>query len=75
MIDKIVNTKDNSYYILDETDYKGKKYVFATIKDKENIFLVLEVKIKNNVLYLDNINDIELKSTVNNIFLKRISEI
>ena len=81
MIDKIIKLTDNTtIYILDEIDYKNKKFIYGVECDsetellKENYF-VLEVKVKNDILTLDNINDVEIESVVNNIFLSRVKEL
>lgn len=81
MIDKIVRLADNTtIYILDEIDYKNKKFIYGVECDKEKEILkenyfVLEVKVKDDALILDNINDIEIESVVNNIFLSRVKEL
>ena len=81
MIDKIIKLTDNTtIYILDEIDYKNRKFIYGVEWDsekeilKENYF-VLEVKVKNESLILDNINDVEIESVVNNIFLYRVKEL
>ena len=78
MIDRIVVLDDKTnIYILDEIEYKGKRFVygveceFSSSDIKENYY-VLEVDMKDNKLLLKDIEDIETISVVNNIFLSRI---
>ena len=80
MKDKVITLKDNTkVYTLDELDYKGKKYVFAAELDDngepiEEKMYALEVSIDNDVLSLKEIEDFEVASVVNNLFIVRLQE-
>lgn len=78
MIDKIVVLNDKTkIYILDEIEYKGKRFVYgveceSSVEDITENYYILEINLSNDKLLLNDINDIEIESVVNNIFLSRI---
>ena len=69
---------DIKLYVLDELDYKGKKYIFGLELDEkgmpieENVH-TLEVAVNDNNLVTNEITDFEIASVVNNIFLARLA--
>lgn len=77
MKDKVIKVGTENYYVLDELEYKGKKYIYCiecdkTVEEVTENYLVLEVRVQNEDLIVDNINDYEIQSVVNNLFLARI---
>ena len=80
MVDRVINLKNGvSCYVLDELEYKDRKFIFAAEVDKENedlkdSYLVLELSIKeNDDLSVKNIEDFETESAVTNLFLARLN--
>ena len=64
-------------YVVDELDYKGKKYIFCFQLDDNDEMIkdstyVLEVTIKNDKLITKKIQDFEVASVVNNMFLSKL---
>jgi len=78
MTDKIIKLNNNlNICIIDEIEYKGKKYVYGIECDskEENIienYYVLEAKLEGSDLIVDDIDDVERESVVHNIFLSRL---
>lgn len=66
-------------YVLDELEYKNKKYIFAVELDendepiKENVHS-LEVLMNGDKLITKTITDFEIASVVNNLFLTKSVE-
>ena len=66
-------------YVLDELEYKNKKYIFAGELDendepiKENVHS-LEVLMNGDKLITKTITDFEIASVVNNLFLAKSAE-
>ena len=80
MKDKVIKLKsDKEFYILDELTINGRKFVFGVecdTKDEtiKNKYIVKEVKLKNDKLYIDNIeNDEEIKY-ISNLFLENLKK-
>ena len=79
MKDKVLKLTDNiKIYVIDEMNYKEKKYIFSFEVDNNDELLedkvhVLEVSITNNDLILNEIEDFEVASVVNNLFLARLA--
>ena len=62
MKNKVLTLKDKTQlYIVDEITYKNHRY----------IYMVLEAKINQGKLVIDNINDFATASVINNIFISR----
>lgn len=67
MKDTVIKLKNNdNYYVLEELNYQGKKYIIATKCDLENETLeedrlvLLEVKLIDNSIGVDEVYDDEL---------------
>ena len=66
-------------YVLDELEYKNKKYIFSVELDendepiKENVHS-LEVLMNGDKLITKTITDFEIASVVNNLFLAKNAE-
>ena len=77
MKDKVISTKDNlRMYVLDELEYKNKKYIMCIGVDENDEIIganphVYEVTVEGNNLITSNITDFEIASVVNNMFLAR----
>ena len=75
---KLANNK--SYYILEELDYNNKKYAFASECDlgketlNENEFVIMEVKLINDELVVDEIYDDKVAEEVTLLFKKKFQE-
>ena len=75
---KLANNK--SYYILEELDYNNKKYAFASEcnLEKETLnedeFVVMEVKLINDELVVDEIYDDKVAEEVTLLFKKKFQE-
>ena len=73
---KVANGRD--YYILEEVVYNGKKYIMATECDlekdilNEEKYIVMELKLDNSELIIDNIDDIELAKIVTGLLIEKI---
>lgn len=80
MKDNIITlNNDIKCYVIDELTYKNKKYIFSLEIDEneemiENAVHVFEVAIKDNKLITKNIEDFEISSIVNNLFIARQME-
>ena len=77
--DRIIELENGiNYYILEDISYMQKKYVLAAECDlendsvKEDKYLVMEVKINNNELYIVNIEDDETSKMVTKLLLEKI---
>ena len=77
--DRIIELENGiNYYILEDISYMQKKYVLAAECDlehdsvKEDRYLVMEVKINNNDLYIVNIEDDETSKMVTKLLLEKI---
>lgn len=62
--------------VVDELNYKNRKFIFCLQLDEnddmiENATHVLEVTVKKDKLMANKINDFEIASVVNNMFLAR----
>ena len=79
MKDKVIGLKnDVKAYVLDELDYNNRKFIFVIELDKEDnpiddSYKQLELKIINDELIIDDIDDFEIASVVNNLFLSRMA--
>lgn len=77
MKDTVITLNENiKCYIVDELVYKNKKYIFAFQLDEndemvENATYVFEVGVKDDKLTTKPIEDFEVASIVNNMFLAR----
>ena len=77
MKDKVISTKDNlRMYVLDELEYKNKKYIMCIGVDENDEIIganphIYEVSVENNNLVTSDITDFEIASVVNNMFLAR----
>ena len=73
MKNKVLTLKDKTQlYIVDEITYKNHRYIYGMQCDNKagtvsNTHMVLEAKINQGKLVIDNINDF----VVNNIFISR----
>lgn len=77
MKDYIINLSGNlKAYVLDELEYKDNKYIFVVELDesgnpiKENVH-ALQVIIENDKLLTKSIEDFEIASVVNNLFITK----
>ena len=77
MKDNVITLNGNvKCYVLDEMDYKGKKYIFCIQIDEndemiENATYVFEVTVSDDKLITKAIEDFEVASVVNNMFIAR----
>ena len=76
--DRIVElTNGTNYYILEDITYMQKKYILAAECDLENDdvnednYIVMEMKINNNDLYIVNIEDDETINIVTKLLLEK----
>ena len=76
--DRIIELENGcNYYILEDINYNQKKYVLASLcnleKDymDEDNYIVLEVNINNNDLYLNHITDTSIVSTVTKLLIEK----
>ena len=79
--DRIIELENGSnYYILDDITYMQKKYVLAAECDLENDsvnedkYIVMEIKINNNDLFIVNIEDDNIASIVTKLLIEKISK-
>ena len=77
MKNNVITLNENvKCYVLDEIDYKGKKYIFCIQIDEndemiENATYVFEVTVSDDKLITKAIEDFEIASVVNNMFIAR----
>lgn len=77
MKDKVIKNSDGTrLYVLDELDYKNKKYIMGTLVSETdevipNSVKILEVLKEEDNTYTKEIEDFEIASVVNNMFLVR----
>lgn len=78
MKDKVVKLKDGKQiYVMDEINYMNRRFAFGVYCDNEKgelskNYLVCEAKVKDGGLYLGDISDLTVLSTVSNLFLARL---
>lgn len=78
MKDNVIILNDKiKCYVNDELTYKDKKYIFCIELDENESLIneavhVLEVSVKKNELITKPIEDFEIASVVNNLFLARL---
>lgn len=79
--DRIIELENGSnYYILDDITYMQKKYVLAAECDlekdsvNEDKYIVMEIKINNNDLFIVNIEDDNIASIVTKLLIEKISK-
>lgn len=77
--DKIIELENGTnYYILDDIAYKEKKYVLAAECDSkndsinENKYIVMELKINNNELFIVNIEDDNIANIVTRLLIEKV---
>ena len=77
--DKIIELENGTnYYILDDITYMEKKYVLAAECDLENDsvnedkYIVMELKINNNDLYILNIEEDNISKIVTKLLIEKI---
>lgn len=71
--------EDTRVYVLDELEYKNKKYIFTIQLDENNEPIeenvnALEVYVEDNNLIAKKIEDFEISSIVSNMFLARLKK-
>lgn len=77
MKDDVITLNGNvKCYVLDELNYKEKRYIFCVQIDEndemiENSTSVFEVLIKDDKLITKAVEDFEVASVVNNLFIAR----
>lgn len=77
MKDNVITLNGNvKCYVADELEYKNKKYIFCLQLDEndemiENATHVFEVTVKDDKLITKAIEDFEIASVVNNMFIAR----
>ncbi len=81
MKDKIISLKNgDSYYIIDEIDYLGKKYAYGipcNLKNEslnEETAIIMELKTEQNQIIVDEIYDDEIALEVLKLFQKKFQE-
>ena len=79
MKEKVIKTSDNiKIFVVDELNYNDNKYIFGfevtenddVLEDKPH---TLEVTIEGDSLILNEIENFEIASVVNNMFLARLA--
>ena len=79
MKDKVLRISDNiRVYVIDELNYNDKKYIFTfEVTDNDDVLEdrphVLEVLVDNDNLVVNEIEDFETASIVNNMFITRLA--
>lgn len=81
MVKDTVITMENgqSYYIIEEVEYEGKKYILSVECNldldtiNENDYLVMELQLIDNDLVIKNVNDIEIAKIVSNMLLSKVA--
>lgn len=77
MKDNVITLNENvKCFVADELTYKNKKYIFCIQLDEneeliENAVHVFEVAVKEDKLMTKAIEDFEVASVVNNLFISR----
>jgi len=77
MKDNIITlNEDTKCFVADEITYKNKKYIFCIELDEndelvETGFHVFEITVKDDKLITKTIDDFEIASVVNNLFIAR----
>ena len=77
MKDNIITLNGNvKCFVVDEMTYKNKKYIFCNELDEneeliENAVHVFEIAVKDDKLITKTIEDIEISSVINNLFIAR----
>lgn len=77
MKDNVITLNETTKcYVVDEITYKNKKYIFCFQLDEndemiENSTFVFEVTVNNDKLITKPIEDFEIASVVNNMFIAR----
>lgn len=80
MKDNIITLNENARcYVADEMTYKNKKYIFCVQLDENDELIeekvhVFEVAVKDDKLITKVIEDFEISSIVNNLFIARQME-
>lgn len=79
--DRIIELENGTnYYILDDITYMQKKYVLAAECDlkndsvNEDKYIVMEIKINNNDLFIVNIEDDNIASIVTKLLIEKASK-
>ena len=72
----IILNDDVKCFVADELKYKNKKYVFCIQLDEneeliEDAVHTFEITVKDNALITKDIEDFEIASVVNNLFMAR----
>jgi len=72
----IILNDDVKCFVADELTYKNKKYVFCIQLDEneeliEDAVHTFEITVKDNALITKDIEDFEIASVVNNLFMAR----
>lgn len=77
--DRIIELENGTnYYVLDDIAYNESKFILASEcnLEKDTIdkdkYIVLEIKINNNQLYISNIEDDNLAATITTLLLKKV---
>lgn len=77
--DRIIELENGAnYYIIEDITYMEKKYVMAAECDlekdsvNEDKYIIMEISIKNNELYINNIENDELTKKVTKLLLEKI---
>lgn len=81
MVKDNVITMENgqSYYIIEDVEYKGKKYVLSVECNldldivNEDDYLIMELQLIDNDLVIKNVNDIEIAKIVSNMLLSKVA--
>lgn len=77
MKDNVITLNDDvKCFVADELTYKNKKYVFCIQLDEneeliEDAVHTFEITVKDNALITKDIEDFEIASVVNNLFMAR----
>ena len=77
MKDNVITLSENvKCFVADELTYKNKKYIFCIQLDEneeliENAVHVFEIAVKDDKLITKAIEDFEVASVVNNLFIAR----
>ena len=76
--DRIIELENGTnYYVLEDITYMEKKYAIAAECDlendtvDENKYIIIEIAIKNNDLYINNIENDELAKIVTKLLLEK----